>query len=195
MKEFWLCFVPLFVAIGAVGLLPLFISLTEGMDKARQRVVIVQSVATAMVVALVFLGFGTFLLEFLGITQSDFMVSGGLLLLVFSLRDMLVEEEGRGISQDSIGAVPLGVPLITGPAVLAACLLLGGLYGRWLTGLALVINIALTGLIFMGAAPITRALGRTGTKTFSKVFSLLLSAFAVMLIRKGVVDILGSYQR
>jgi multiple antibiotic resistance protein len=192
MSAFWLCFVPLFVAVDAVGVLPMFIALTEEIDPARRRAVVAQSVATAAVVALAFLAFGPLLLRFLGITVPDFMIAGGILLLAISLGDLLTgEKRQRQADPESLGAVPIGVPLITGPAVLTTCLLLAGLHGRALTAAALVVNIALAGLVFSFARPLTRVLGRTGTKTISKVASLLLAAIAVMLVRRGVFGVLA----
>ncbi len=193
MNTFWLCFVPLFVAVDAVGVLPLFVSLTEGLDTRQVRVVILQSVITASLVALAFLALGPRLLELLGITVPDFMVAGGILLLAISLSDMLTgEKKQRQTVPESLGAVPIGVPLITGPAVLATCILLSNLYGSLITAVAVVINIALAGITFSFYRPITRALGRTGTKTISKVASLLLAAIAVMLIRRGITEVLTS---
>jgi multiple antibiotic resistance protein len=131
MNAFWLCFVPLFVAVDAVGVLPLFLSLTEGMDNTRVRIAIIQSVITASIVALVFLVFGSALLRYLGITVPDFMIAGGFLLLAISLNDLLSGEKNQYKSDpDSLGAVPLGVPLITGPAVLTTCILLAEMHGR-----------------------------------------------------------------
>lgn len=192
MKEFWLCFVPLFVAVDAFGVLPLYAALTEGMERARRKKVLVDSVATASSVAVVFLWFGPALLRFLGISVPDFMVAGGILLLAISLSDLLTGEKRlRQADSESLGAVPIGVPLITGPAVLTTCILLGGMHGRAMTTVAVVVNIALAGLTFLLAEPITRALGRNGTKTASKLASLLLAAIAVMLVRKGVMGILA----
>ena len=192
MKEFWLCFVPLFVAVDAIGVLPLFVSLTEDIGGARKQTIILQSVITASLVAVAFLWFGPALLGFLGISVSDFMVAGGILLLAISLSDLLTgEKRQRQADADSLGAVPIGIPLITGPAVLTTCILLASIHGRWVTTAAIVVNIALAGLVFLAADPITRALGRTGTKTASKVASLLLAAIAVMLIRRGIVGILA----
>lgn len=192
MTEFWLCFVPLFVAVDAVGVLPLFLSLTEGMDRARLRRVVIQSVITAAAVALAFLIFGPVLLRFLGITVPDFMIAGGILLLAISLSDLLTGEP-RQLQKDpdSLGAVPIGVPLITGPAVLTTCILLAGMHGRWLTAAALVANIALAGLVFIFAQRLAQALGRTGAKAVSKVASLLLAAIAVMLVRRGLTGVLA----
>lgn len=193
MKEFWLCFVPLFVAVDAIGVLPLFVSLTEDIGGARRKqAIILQSVITASLVAVAFLWFGPALLGFLGISVPDFMVAGGILLLAISLSDLLTgEKRQRQADADSLGAVPIGIPLITGPAVLTTCILLASIHGRWITTAAIVGNIALAGLVFLAADPITRFLGRTGTKTTSKVASLLLAAIAVMLIRKGVVGIMA----
>ncbi len=192
MNAFWLCFVPLFVAVDAVGILPLFFLLTEGMEPARRRVVIVQSIFTATLVALLFLALGPALLRFLGITISDFMIAGGVLLFAISLGDVLTDDlrQRASANANSLGAVPLGVPLITGPAVLTTCLLLAGMYGSWMTALALVLNLALLGVFFLFVEPITRVLGQTGSKALSKVASLLLAAIAVMLIRRGVVNVI-----
>ena len=191
MNTFWLCFVPLFVAVDAIGVLPLFVNLTEGIDRVRLRTIILQSVITATIVALIFLAFGPVLLQFLGITIPDFMIAGGILLLAISLSDLVAgEKTQRQTDPEGLGAVPLGVPLIAGPAVLTTCILLAGLYGRLLTTVAVVINIGLAGVVFLFAGPLTNILGRAGTKAISKVASLLLAAIAVMLIRRGIIDIL-----
>jgi multiple antibiotic resistance protein len=191
MKEFLLCFVPLFIAVDAIGVLPLFVSLTEGMEKKHKQTVIFQSVVTASIVAVIFLWFGPVLLRFLGVTVSDFMVAGGILLLAISLSDLLSgEKKQRQADPESLGAVPIGIPLIAGPAVLTTCILLADIYGHWITTAAIVLNIAIVGFLFMTAEYITRKFGRTGTKTVSKLASLLLAAIAVMLIRRGLTEFL-----
>jgi multiple antibiotic resistance protein len=191
MKTFWLCFVPLFVAVDAVGVLPMFLSLTEGLDEHAVKRVVIQSVLTAMIVALSFLAVGPLLLQFLGITIPDFMIAGGVLLFAISLKDLLMGEKRPVSDVESLGAVPIGVPLITGPAVLTTGLLLANSHGRALAATAVAINIVLAGVVFWFAVPIARWLGRTGTKTISKVASLLLAAIAVMLARRGLTYILS----
>ncbi len=188
MYEFWLCFIPLFVAVDAIGVLPIFLSLTEGLDPRRLRSVIRQSVVTASAAAIVFLAFGPSLLSFLSITVADFMIAGGILLLAISLVDLVTGEKRQRVADpDSLGAVPIGVPLITGPAVLATCILLATTHGKTVTAAAVLTNIVLAGAIFSFARPITRGLGRNGTRTLSKIASLLLAAIAVMLIRRGIL--------
>jgi multiple antibiotic resistance protein len=188
MNTFWLCFVPLFVAMDALGLLPLFITLTQGLDRARIRRVIFESVVTATAAALLFLFIGNSILSFLGITVADFMIAGGALLFVISLSDLIGSEKRRPEKdQDSVGAVPLGVPLIVGPGVLTATILLSSQYGTALTVAAIISNLAIVGIVFLLADSIIRVLGRAGTRTISKLANLILAAIGVMMVRKGVM--------
>ena len=115
--------------------------------------------------------------------------------MTISLGDLLTgEKRQRQVDPETVGAVPLGVPLITGPAVLTTCVLLANQYGSVLTGTAVVLNIALAGVVFLFAAPVSRWLGQSGTKTVSKIASLLLASIAVMLIRKGVLNVIAAAQ-
>jgi multiple antibiotic resistance protein len=186
-----MCFVPLFVAVDAIGILPMFMNLTEGLEQARIRRVIIQSVITATVVALVFLAIGKFILMFLGITVADFMIAGGVLLFIISLSDMLtVEKRQRSVEVESLGAVPLGVPLIVGPAVLTTTILLINQYGFAPTISATIVNIGVAGVVFWFSSWINRLLGKSGAKIISKLASLLLAAIAVMMVRKGIMTFL-----
>jgi len=189
MKPFFLSFIPLLVAVDAIGVLPMFISFTEGIsDPRRRRRIVVQSVLTAAIVAVLFLMLGAALLRILGITVEDFMIAGGLLLFVISLRDLISSDKTMlQIDPETVGYVPIGVPLITGPAVLTTLLLLQDQYGMAAILPAVVLNIFLAGLVFWFADPITRVLGSAGTKAISKIAHLLLASIAVMMVRKGIV--------
>lgn len=187
MKNFWLSFIPFFVAVDAMGTLPMFLSLTEGLEASRIRRVVVQSVVTALVVGILFMILGNQLLRILGITIADFMIAGGVLLFLLSVRDLLALEKRHGsLDGEELGSVPIGVPLIVGPAVFTTGMLLIDEHGLTLTLIALSINVLIAGLLFWFGTAITRLLGKNGTKTISKVASLLLAAFAVMMVRKGV---------
>jgi multiple antibiotic resistance protein len=191
MKNFLLCFVPFFVAVDAIGVLPIFIGLTEGIDSAQRRRIIFQSLITASAVAIMFLLGGPFVLALVGVGVSDFMLAGGVLLLVISLSDLITGEKlQRIVDPETIGAVPIGVPLISGPAVLTTSVLLANEHGIASASAALLVNIGIAGVAFSFAKPIERFLGNAGSKTLSKVASLFLASIAVMLIRKGIFEIL-----
>jgi multiple antibiotic resistance protein len=192
MNEFFLCFVPLFVAVDPPGILPLFLSLTAGIEAKRKRRLILQSVLTASAVALVFLILGKAVLKYLGITIADFMIAGGALLFVMSLNDMLASDKPlRRMATESLGAVPLGVPLIVGPAVLTTAMLLVDKHGVVPTTAAVIANVAIAGVLFWMADRVIDILGQAGAKILSKVASLLMAAIAVMMIRHGITILLA----
>jgi multiple antibiotic resistance protein len=187
MLEFWLCFVPLFVAVDALGTLPIFLSLTAGLERGRVRRIIWQSLLTATAVALAFVGVGKGVFALLGITIADFMIAGGVLLFLLSLRGLLAgEREHFSGDHESLGAVPLGVPLIAGPAVFTTSLLLVDEYGLIPTVLATMANIFIAGVVFWASDSVNRVLGESGIRTLSKIASLILAAIAVMIVRKGI---------
>ena len=193
MKDFWLCFFPLFVAVDAVGVLPIFMGLTEGLDRDRVHRIVVQSVITAAAVALLFVAVGRLVLSFLGVTVPDFLIAGGTLLLGISIVDLIaVEKTRRRVDPESLGAVPLGVPLIVGPAVLTTTIVLLGESGPLPTITALLVNIVIAGSVFRLSGPIGGVLGKAGSRTVSKLASLLLAAIAVKMVRKGILMVLAA---
>ena len=193
MKKFWLCFVPLFVAVDILGVLPIFMGLTEGLDSSKIRRIILQSVITATAVALIFLAIGKAALNLLGITIADFMIAGGTLLFALSLRDMMTFEKQLRIEySETLGVVPLGVPMIVGPGVLVTTMLLIDEYGAIPTVSAAVINIIIAGFVLWFSEPINRLLGKSGTIAISKLASLVLAAIGVMMVRKGIMIYIGS---
>ena len=192
MAEFWLCFVPLFIAVDAIGVLPMYMALTEGCEPARLRQVEIGSFFTALAVATVFIAGGKMILNFVGIEIADFMVAGGILLFILALSDLLsFDKKQRRVDSEHLGAVPIGVPLIVGPAVLATALLLVDQYGMVVTLAATVVNIAIAVAVFRSSHLVYRLLGSTGSKVISKLASLLLAAIAVMMVRKGLTVFLN----
>jgi multiple antibiotic resistance protein len=92
-----------------------------------------------------------------------------------------------------VGAVPIGTPLVTGPAVLTTIVMMLDSYGVYLTVLSFVANLLITWVVFLYADRISGFLGKAGSKAVSKIAHLLLAAIAVMMIRKGLVDTISYF--
>ncbi len=188
LRACFLAFVPIFVAVDALGMVPVFIGLTGGMSVAERTGLLRRAVPVALVVALSFLFIGKLVFLWLDITISDFLVAGGTVLFILSIRDLLSFNRTPPVSPDTGGVVPLAVPLIVGPAVLATSLILLDSYGIWPTVFSIVTNILLCGLILSGANHVSRLLGQVGLQTISKVANLLLAAIGIMLVRRGLFE-------
>ncbi len=194
LKAFVLTFLPLFVAIDVVGVIPFYLALTRGMHPSEKQKIIWQSVLTAAAVSIAFSFIGKFILRVLGITVDDFKIAGGIVLLALAVLDLVrtgtPEEEHKGAPSVGIGVVPLALPFLVGPAVLTTILILVDLHGPLMTVLSLLANLVIVVVAFLGAEQLTRFLGTDGIRALSKIVYLLLAAYAVMMIRLGLQAIL-----
>jgi multiple antibiotic resistance protein len=186
LPVFLQAFVPLLIAVDVVGIVPFYLGLTQRLAAEERRAALRESllVATGVSLAFALLGKGVFLL--LGITVADFKIAGGLILLGLAARDLLIGEPPNLTGGRDVGVVPLGVPLIAGPALITTTIVLVDRHGTVVTVLALVANLVVCGLVLAQAARVERLLGRTGAGAVSKIVSLLLAAIGVQLVREGL---------
>ena len=185
LEKFILAFIPLFVAIDPIGLVAIFLGLGGHADAKRRQHEGTLGLITSLAVSIGFIFLGKIIFRALGITVSDFQVAGGLILLGIAVRELLDLGERNRYSGEAFGVVPLGMPLIAGPALLTALLLLVDTVGILFTVLALLVNLLLVGIGFRYANHFTRWMGQQGLRGVSKLISLLLAAIAVSLIRRG----------
>jgi multiple antibiotic resistance protein len=186
-------FIPLFVATNIFMLLPIFISLTKELAKPKRQIVIRDSILTAIIVSFIFIALGELIFRILGITADDFKIAGGLVLLIFAIRDLIHSGEERVKPDLKVGVVPIGVPLIVGPAVLTNILLLADHYGIIPTAISLMLNLFLVWFSLINAERIISIVGKGGIIGIAKVMALLLASIAIMMIRIGVVNIVQNY--
>ena len=189
MKDFLLAFIPIFVVVDPVGILPIFYSMTHGLKLKEKERIIVQSLTTAMSVAVGFIFLGSIVFHILGILMEDFMIAGGLILFCIAIIDIINPNKPQRLSSSDLGAVPIGTPLVVGPAVLTTCLMMVDQHGVIATLLAVFLNILIVGCVFTFADKLMKILGPSGARVLSKLMALLLAAIAIMMIRKGLFRI------
>jgi multiple antibiotic resistance protein len=194
LRQLGLTFIPLFVAMDSIGNLPILITLTRDMTASQRSGAVRSAMLTALALGLGFIVIGKAIFQFLGIEVADFLVAGGIILLVLSVKDLVtgkMVEITDSTTSEAVGVVPLGTPLVAGPAVLTALLLLIDQYSIVIVVVSLTINLAITYALFRQCNRVVGFLGKNGVTAISKIVSLLLAAIAISLIRRGVVTFLG----
>lgn len=191
LETFLLSFIPLFVAIDIIGTAPIFLGYTHSISDTAKKKLVLEAVLAAFAVAIIFLFAGKLILNFLGITIDDFRIAGGIILLILSINDIISSSEKVRNPGTDIGIVPLGVPLIMGPAALTTILILVDNFGYIPTILSMVLNFIIILIVLLNAKLIMKLIGDGGSKAFAKVASLFLAAIAVMMIRVGVLNVLS----
>ena len=179
-------FIPLFVAIDVLGVVPLFLSLTEGMNRSQRHRLTTQATLTALAVSVVFMFGGRLIFNFLGITENDFRVGGGIVLLVLAVSDLLFPQSKQRHPESSAGVVPIGIPLIVGPAALTTILILVDSKGYVVTLLSLLANLFIVWIVFRYSEVVVKLMGDAGSKAVAKVAALFMAGIAVMMIRVGL---------
>lgn len=199
LRNYFLCFIPLFVAVDPFGVLPTFLAITGPQTPAQRRKTVVTAVMVACAMALVFFAAGRVILRFLNVEVADFRIAGGFLLLVIAVREIFTPKSS------SVGAVseggpepaivPLAIPLIVGPAVLTTGLALSETPGYWFTAAAFLSVILIMLVMLSAAHKFTRQI-RPGTwAALSKIVSILLAAIGVSYIRQGIFELLLAWQK
>jgi multiple antibiotic resistance protein len=187
-------FVTLLVVIDPIGMGPVFLSLTSGLDEvARRKVALEASIIAFCVLAGTAL-VGDWLLAELGISLAAFRIAGGLLLFAIAFEMVFqrrTEREPAGESGNTTAAFPLAVPLMAGPGAITAMILLAGRLGH--APVALTALIAIMGLmmlasylVFLSASRLERLLGNRGEALLGRLLGVILAALAVQYVADGV---------
>jgi multiple antibiotic resistance protein len=186
LNQLLLTFVPLFIVIDPLGNLPFVLSFVEKKPKDEQRKVIHVAAITAAVVGLVFLFFGQFVLNLLGISVGSFAIAGGLLLLIFSIKFIITGSWVDEVEEGMIAVVPIGTPLLSGPAAITTLLLLAGQFPVYMVLISFALNLLIAWVLFLLGNNLVKYIGKGGFKVISNVFNLLLTAIGISIILKGL---------
>lgn len=194
-------FVTFFVLIDALGVAPIFASLTAKGNAAYRRSMAIRSVVIATVIIFGFAFFGAWLLRQLHITIDAFRAAGGALLFLIAL-DMVFEKrtERRETRADEyleeheapedVSVFPIGIPMLAGPGSIATAMLFMSEAADWATQAvvlaAIGVNMLLCLLVFLVASPLVKAMGDSVAGAITRIFGVILAALSVQLLIDGL---------
>lgn len=186
IDKFLMSFIPLFVAFDVLGILPIYIKFTAHLDAKKRGRQLRDSILTSFFTTLLFVVIGNHVLQYLGIAIRDFFIAGGVVLFIIAVKDIVMGHSEPIIEDDMFGVVPLGVPLLAGPAVLATSIIVRNNYGFYFFLISLLTNLIICWIILKFSEFILKYLGKKFIEALSKVFALVIASIAVMFIRKGL---------
>ncbi|MBX3249195.1 MAG: MarC family protein [Myxococcales bacterium] len=206
LDAFIAVFVPLLAITNILPVLPIVLSILEELPHSQRAAAMRRALITVGVVgALVVLGGGA-MLRWWGLTADDLRIAGGVVLLVFAIHDLLFSQMARKASakqldeeieaelgaEHELSIVPLGVPILLGPAGMTALLVFGETSGRAPTLAAFVATFALNALLLVNAKLVRRVFGRAVVRATGKVMGLVLAALAVSMLRTGILNTIAA---
>jgi small neutral amino acid transporter SnatA (MarC family) len=187
VNEWWQMLAIFVFAANPAGAAAGLASLRPEIDLERDRLPIAgAALATALGLVVVAVAIASPLLDFLSVSQGTFRIAAGAVLLVVAVQSIWrghpgLRQPGHGWRA---GIYPLGMPLVAGPAILAAALNWSAEpdAGPWLTLATVVPAIALA----VGAAVIAPAGYSAQLGAVARLSAVLLVIGAVGLAVSGV---------
>jgi multiple antibiotic resistance protein len=186
--------IALFIIVDPFGNIPIFLGLTENVPEAKIKRVYNTACLVGMILLLVFAFAGTAILSAFGLSLQSFEIAGGLLLLIIAIRILMSGTHQTVESPESLGAVPIAIPLLVGPGAITTTMVTFQTYfsadgleiALSISVLAVVIVMSLTWVILRFINQIDRVLGKTGAIVIARVMALLIAGIAVQYILTGI---------
>ena len=204
---FILCFSSLFALVNPIGIVPIFISITEECTLKEKNKIILNAIGFAFFVLISFSLIGDLIFSFYGITIHAFKIAGGIILFKISL-DMVESkrsrtkttpaEEKEAEDKKEVAYTPLGIPLIAGPGSIASIMILysetnGDINYKIHLFLALACVLLITLLIFRISKYLTKTFGKSGLRIMQRIMGLILMVISIEFIFKGVESIVTKW--
>ncbi len=193
----------LFVAVDPIALVPIFASLTQGVNKDDIKKIYIQATLVSFFVLSLFYLFGTALLDIMGISMSSFKIIGGLFLVAIAFQMVLEQRQTRrqntaevALDDESIQSLaifPLAIPLIAGPGAMTTALLIAETNTNSPTEilinfLPILIIIILVAFAMWLSASLSKKVGPTIIIVVQKIFGILLGALAIEFVVAGIIE-------
>ncbi len=191
----WSAAVLLFFLMDPLGNIPVMLSIMKNIDTKRQRKIIAREMFLALIILLIFLFAGKPLLDFLHLDQPAVTISGGIILLIISLRMIFPQASGPMGQRpgDEPFLVPIAIPMIAGPSVLAMLILMTQSQPENMTNwfFALIIAWFLAAVILIMAPVLLRLLKERGLTALERLMGMILVMMAVQMLIDGFKDLFG----
>ncbi len=202
ITQFLQMFFTLLIVIDPIGIVPLFLSVTNHLTQAEKLKTMKKAIAVSAIIMSVFVLAGRFILDFFGITPGAFFVAGGVLFFLISI-DMLFGQRKRSKTSDeeddhdysAIAVFPIAIPMITGPGTVSTIMLYAtGTESSWLISVGLLVAalvpvLLLVFLAMRSSGLILKVLGKTGVSVVERIMGLILSGLSIQFVYNGLVKL------
>ena len=192
-------FIGLFALVNPVGIIPVFISMTSYQPAAVRNKTNLTANLSVAIILLTSLFLGDGILQIFGISIDSFRIAGGILVVTIAMSMISgklgedkqnKQEKSETAVRESIGVVPLALPLMAGPGAISSTIVWGTRYHSWVHLVGFSLAIAVFALccwgIFRMAPWLVRLRGQTGINVITRLMGLLLMALGIEFIVTGI---------
>jgi multiple antibiotic resistance protein len=179
----------LFLLMDPIGNIPFYISFLKGLDPRRQRFVIFRELIIALLIIIVFNYIGDGLMRFLHVENDTIQIAGGIILFLICLKMVFppTHDPNESIPHDTEPfIVPLAVPLVAGPSVLAAVMIYAKQESSWVMMGAILLAWSASLIILLSSSFLKQILGWRGIVALERLMGLILILISVQMFLSGL---------
>jgi len=173
-----------------LGNLPIFMTILKNLDAKRRRIVVIREMIIALVVMLIFLFVGEKILTILNLKTETVSISGGIILFLIAIKMIFPSDDNNsGTSSDEEPfLVPLAIPLVAGPSLLATLMLLSHQYLHHMSYLvgSLLIAWFFTIIILLLSGLFLKLFGDKGVNALERLMGLILIMLSTQMFLDGI---------
>lgn len=188
--DIWSAAVMLFLIMDPLGNLPIFMSILKSIEPKRRKIVLARELLFSLAIMMTFLYSGQAVLDFLNVKQETVSIAGGIILFLIAIR-MIFPQKGK--HDDDIGEqepfiVPLAIPMVAGPSILAALILLANQDPNRMTdwSIALLSAWAVSAAILMFSGVLHKILGERGLIAIERLMGMILVMISIQMFLDGI---------
>ncbi|ACL30244.1 YhgN family NAAT transporter [Buchnera aphidicola str. APS (Acyrthosiphon pisum)] len=173
-----------------LGNLPIFMTILKHLDVKRRRIVVIREMIIALIVMLLFLFVGEKILIILNLKTETVSISGGVILFLIAIKMIFPSEDNNNeiSSSEEPFLVPLAIPLVAGPSLLATLMLLSHQYLHhmfYLVG-SLLISWFFTVIILLSSSLFLKLFGSKGVNALERLMGLVLIMLSTQMFLDGI---------
>lgn len=203
-------FATVFAIVNPIGNIPFFYAVTDGYTREDKKRVAAKTCIVTAAVLFTFALFGQWIFSIYGITIPSFRIAGGILLfsIAFSMLQgqksktkLTDEERDEAMQKDSVGIVPLGIPMFAGPGAITTVMILvsdastasDSLFRLAVIAGAVILTVVISYETLVHSERIFDLMGKSGAMAFSRIMGLLLAAVAINFVLRGIAQAIPLY--
>ncbi len=181
------------VVLDSLGTLPMFVSLLKHCEPSKQYRIITRELLIALAIMIVFLYFGQGFLKLLDISLPTLQMAGGTILFLLAIKMIFAmpsfEKKDQKMAKDPF-IVPLAIPLVAGPGILATITFYGGIEQPTTVLLAIIIAWAFTLVVLLLSPFLNKQLGENGVIAVERLFGFIVVLISVQMAYTGLISTL-----
>lgn len=184
----------IFAILNPLSVIPVFLSMTDDLDRTTRRRIVFRSSVAVLLICLVMAAAGNYILGFFNINIASLRVGGGILLMVIAIEMLGGLPRTKVIDQkEEVAIVPIATPLLVGPGTMTTVILLSATTPLGVLIASILVVATLTYLILRYSEHLAGLMGKNGIRALGRFMTIIISAFAAQLIYSGITEWLMSW--